>query len=336
MSGSKDKMVPGPECRLRGGATSSNTSSNTDKAMPKVGPSEKAKPDHEEIKMSSDKDKEAEEPTDEKQDNGNEKKDKKAKRKERHRFRNGGDDENPPLRKPCCFCWCCCCSCSWFTNFLSNCVSCLCFRRFLRLLSESLTSKSGDDDCRNGDPDPMDMLTCDGEPPPPLEEIRAWGKSFDKLMKSAAGRRVFRDFLRCEYSEENILFWLACEELKKESNPDLIEEKARFIYEDYISILSPKEVSLDSRVRELVNRNMVDPTPRTFDEAQLQIYTLMHRDSYPRFVNSQLFRQIAQLDNSGGSQTGSTAGTPSGASGTAAPGGAGPQGGGSLRRQSNA
>lgn len=57
------------------------------------------------------------------------------------------------------------------------------------------------------------------------------------------GRKFFRDFLRCEYSEENILFWLACEELKKETNPEAIEEKARYIYEDYISILSPKEVS---------------------------------------------------------------------------------------------
>lgn len=43
------------------------------------------------------------------------------------------------------------------------------------------------------------------------------------------------------------------------------------------------KVSLDSRVREIVNRNMVEPTPHTFDEAQLQIYTLMHRDSYPRY-----------------------------------------------------
>lgn len=43
-----------------------------------------------------------------------------------------------------------------------------------------------------------------------------------------------------------------------------------------------QQVSLDSRVREIVNRNMVEPTPHTFDEAQLQIYTLMHRDSYPR------------------------------------------------------
>jgi regulator of G-protein signaling len=50
-------------------------------------------------------------------------------------------------------------------------------------------------------------------------------------------------------------------------------------------------------VREIVNRNMVDPTPHTFDEAQLQIYTLMHRDSYPRFVNSSYYKKLAQISN---------------------------------------
>lgn len=49
-----------------------------------------------------------------------------------------------------------------------------------------------------------------------------------------------------------------------------------------LHFVSIRQVSLDSRVREIVNRNMVEPTPHTFDEAQLQIYTLMHRDSYPR------------------------------------------------------
>lgn len=58
----------------------------------------------------------------------------------------------------------------------------------------------------------------------------------------SGGRRYFRDFLRSEYSEENFLFWMSCEALKNEQNPDIIEEKARLIYEDYISILSPKEV----------------------------------------------------------------------------------------------
>lgn len=76
-----------------------------------------------------------------------------------------------------------------------------------------------------------------------LEEVRAWGSSFDKLMRSAAGRKLFKEFLVSEYSEENIAFWLACEQLKRESNPETIEEKARYIYDEYISILSPKEVS---------------------------------------------------------------------------------------------
>ena len=63
----------------------------------------------------------------------------------------------------------------------------------------------------------------------------------------AAGREVFREFLRSEYSEENMLFWLAVEDLRKETDAQLVEEKARLIYEDYISILSPKEVGVVAR-----------------------------------------------------------------------------------------
>jgi len=126
----------------------------------------------------------------------------------------------------------------------------------------------------------------------PSMEVEAWAESFERLMSSVSGQRVFREFLRCEYSEENILFWLACEELKQERNPEKVEEKARMIYEDYVSILSPREVSLDARVREIINTNMMSPTQNTFDEAQLQIYTLMHRDSYSRFVNSSVYKEL--------------------------------------------
>ncbi|KAG5204838.1 hypothetical protein JEQ12_019283 [Ovis aries] len=129
-------------------------------------------------------------------------------------------------------------------------------------------------------------------PGPTLEEASAWAQSFDKLMLTPAGRNAFREFLRTEFSEENMLFWMACEELKKEANKAMIEEKARVIYEDYISILSPKEVSLDSRVRETINRSMAEPSRNIFDDAQLQIYTLMHRDSYPRFTNSALYKDL--------------------------------------------
>ncbi|KAG9332512.1 hypothetical protein JZ751_014610, partial [Albula glossodonta] len=144
---------------------------------------------------------------------------------------------------------------------------------------------------------------CEACTKPTVDEMRLWAQSFDKLMKNPAGRNVFREFLRTEYSEENMLFWLACEDLKKEINKAVIEEKARLIYEDYISILSPKEVSLDSRVREVINRKMQEPTPHTFEDAQLQIYTLMHRDSYPRFLNSSIYKNLIQTGSRSSSES---------------------------------
>ncbi|CAG0889306.1 unnamed protein product [Darwinula stevensoni] len=131
----------------------------------------------------------------------------------------------------------------------------------------------------------------------PLEEIRSWGESFDRLMKHQAGRRVFSEFLRHEYSEENMLFWVACEELKNETDVVRVSEKVRVIYEDYVSILSPKEVSLDARVRELINQRITKPSPDIFKEAQAQIYILMQRDSYPRFVVSPIFYKVANFKN---------------------------------------
>ncbi|KAL9917741.1 regulator of G protein signaling double hit [Glossina fuscipes fuscipes] len=202
----------------------------------------------------------------------------------------GLPDVSTPLQqrqqsqKPCCFCWCCCCSCS------------------------CLALKNAEDNAPTKRDPANSELLLEGEQPS-LEEIRSWGTSFDKLMKSSAGRKVFRDFLRSGFCEENILFWMACEDFKQESNVDVIEEKARLIYEDYISILSPREVNIDARVRGIVNRNMVEPTLQTFDEAQIQIYTLMHRDSYPRFINSQRYKTLAQLQD-GISAAGSTADSP--------------------------
>ncbi|XP_008332708.1 regulator of G-protein signaling 20 isoform X1 [Cynoglossus semilaevis] len=174
---------------------------------------------------------------------------------------------NPRASNACCFCWCCCCSCSWNEDHDD------------RNRKASYDIKEGTSDCEE----------C---PKPTLEEVHSWAQSFDKLMCCPAGRNSFRQFLRTEFSEENMLFWLACEELSQETNKSVVEEKARVVYEDYISILSPKEVSLDSRVREAINRNMLEPTTHTFDDAQLQIYTLMQRDSYPRYMNSSAYKNL--------------------------------------------
>ncbi|XP_036387398.1 regulator of G-protein signaling 19-like isoform X2 [Megalops cyprinoides] len=178
-------------------------------------------------------------------------------------------NEGPSTQRPnaCCLCWCCCCSCSWSEE-----------ERRARRKSQETKLET--------------ISNCEACTKPSAEEVRQWAQSFERLMRSAAGRNLFRQFLRTEYSEDNLLFWLACEDLKQEYNKTSIQEKARLIYEDYVSILSPKEVSLDSRVREMINRKMQDPTTHTFEDAQLQIYTLMHRDSYPRFLNSSIYKSL--------------------------------------------
>ncbi|MBN3293371.1 RGS17 protein, partial [Polypterus senegalus] len=173
---------------------------------------------------------------------------------------------------------------------------------------ESLTVRNEDENrtrrkSKSQDTKLETIPNCEACTRPTTEEVRLWAQSFDKLMKNPAGRNVFREFLRTEYSEENMLFWLACEDLKKEISKSVIEEKARMIYEDYISILSPKEVSLDSRVREVINRKMQDPTPHAFEDAQLQIYTLMHRDSYPRFLNSMIYKSLIQSTSRSSSES---------------------------------
>lgn len=57
------------------------------------------------------------------------------------------------------------------------------------------------------------------------------------------GLAAFRAFLRTEFSEENLEFWLACEEYKKIKSQSKMASKAKKIFAEYIAIQSCKEVS---------------------------------------------------------------------------------------------
>lgn len=56
------------------------------------------------------------------------------------------------------------------------------------------------------------------------------------------GLAAFRAFLKSEYCEENIEFWLACEDFKKTKSPQKLTLKAKKIYNDFIEKEAPKEV----------------------------------------------------------------------------------------------
>lgn len=139
------------------------------------------------------------------------------------------------------------------------------------------------------------------------------------------GLAAFRAFLRTEFSEENLEFWLACEEYKKVKSQSKMASKAKKIFAEYIAIQSCKEVSgsvnqackylrntlsafsefvhfliliyllqvnLDSYTRDHTKENLQNVTRSCFDLAQRRIYGLMEKDSYPRFLRSELYSDL--------------------------------------------
>nr|CAB3262175.1 uncharacterized protein LOC100178431 [Phallusia mammillata] len=93
----------------------------------------------------------------------------------------------------------------------------------------------------------------------------------------------FRDFLRKEYSEENLDFWNDVEEYRTcEHHSNL----ACIIYSTYIESNSPREVNLTFRTKTSIKNQLNDPNQSTFDDAQREIYRLMESDSYVRFISA--------------------------------------------------
>lgn len=69
-------------------------------------------------------------------------------------------------------------------------------------------------------------------------------RSFLSILYYTDGLTTFRNFLRSEFSEENIEFWLACEDFKKTKSPLKMASKAKKMYEDFIQAGGHKEVGL--------------------------------------------------------------------------------------------
>ncbi|XP_061550177.1 regulator of G-protein signaling 5-like [Phycodurus eques] len=118
-----------------------------------------------------------------------------------------------------------------------------------------------------------------------VDERLKWKESFEKLLSSQNGLCLFRAFLVSEVSEENIAFYLACEDYRT-TEPSKMSVKAKQIFEEFISTDAPREVNLDHVTKAITGENIEHPTQSCFDLAQAKIYTLMEKDCYPRFLKS--------------------------------------------------
>uniref|UniRef100_A0A8C9YB05 Regulator of G-protein signaling 1 n=1 Tax=Sander lucioperca TaxID=283035 RepID=A0A8C9YB05_SANLU len=110
----------------------------------------------------------------------------------------------------------------------------------------------------------------------------------------AAGQLVFEDFLRTEYSEENLLFWLACEDYRKITSKTKMTVAAKRIYTEFVQVDAPRQINIDCVTREEISENISQPEPNCFDRAQRLIYGLMENDCYPRFLKSEIYQALLE------------------------------------------
>ncbi|XP_034386825.1 regulator of G-protein signaling 5-like [Cyclopterus lumpus] len=131
-----------------------------------------------------------------------------------------------------------------------------------------------------------------GQNKPTLEECLRWKKSFEKLLSSKYGLCAFTAFLVSEFSEENILFYFACEEYRRTKSTTKLQAKAQKIYDEFIGSDAPREINIDHETRDITRDNMLMPSSSCFDPAQHKIYMLMAKDCYPRFLRSPTYRDL--------------------------------------------
>ncbi len=61
----------------------------------------------------------------------------------------------------------------------------------------------------------------------------------------ADGVRIFREFLRGEFSDENIEFWIACRDYKGLEDDQDLPTRAQAIFDEFVAFQSQREVRLD-------------------------------------------------------------------------------------------
>ncbi|XP_015176154.1 PREDICTED: uncharacterized protein LOC107066231 isoform X3 [Polistes dominula] len=127
---------------------------------------------------------------------------------------------------------------------------------------------------------------------PTEKRVKRWELSMEELMSDPTGLQEFTNYLRKEYSHENIRFWLAVKDLRH-SYQAQIPEKVNEIFREFLAPGAPCEINIDGKTMEKVHQEMRNPSRFTFDSAAEHVYTLLlKKDCYPRFIRSDQYRNL--------------------------------------------
>lgn len=127
-------------------------------------------------------------------------------------------------------------------------------------------------------------------------QVLDWNSSFEILLSDIFGVHAFAEFLKKEFSAENIYFWTACERYKQlESASDRFPE-AQLIFAKHLEEGAPEPVNIDSKATSKTLDQLKLANIDLFDAAQKQIFNLMKFDSYARFIKSDIYKQCLDCE----------------------------------------
>ncbi|XP_074694672.1 LOW QUALITY PROTEIN: regulator of G-protein signaling 14 [Strix aluco] len=130
--------------------------------------------------------------------------------------------------------------------------------------------------------------------------VVSWAESFETLLQDRVAVTYFTEFLKKEFSAENVYFWQACERFQQipASDTQQLAQEARRIYDEFLSSHSVSPVNIDKQA--WIGEDMLaSPSPDMFRVQQLQIFNLMKFDSYTRFVKSPLYQACLRAESQG-------------------------------------
>ncbi|XP_035415551.1 regulator of G-protein signaling 14 isoform X1 [Cygnus atratus] len=130
--------------------------------------------------------------------------------------------------------------------------------------------------------------------------VGSWAESFETLLQDRVAVTYFTEFLKKEFSAENVYFWQACERFQQipASDTQQLAQEARRIYDEFLSSHSVSPINID-RQAWIGEEMLATPSPDMFRLQQLQIFNLMKFDSYTRFVKSPLYQACLRAESQG-------------------------------------
>uniref|UniRef100_A0A8C0UCL2 Regulator of G protein signaling 11 n=1 Tax=Cyanistes caeruleus TaxID=156563 RepID=A0A8C0UCL2_CYACU len=110
--------------------------------------------------------------------------------------------------------------------------------------------------------------------------VERWGFNFSELINDPLGRAQLLEFLKKEFSAENLSFWEACEELRY-GEQSRIAEIVDSIYQQFLAPGATRWVNIDSKTMERTLEGIKTPHRYVMDDAQMHIYMLMKKVEPP-------------------------------------------------------